>query len=91
MNELVAKWENGEDLTETELWGLTMFSKKDIELGKGRWTQSMQSIIQVNDDLFLAVNWEKGLTETQENMFLSQPYRVEPVERQLTITDWVEV
>lgn len=49
----------------------------------GRWTQDMETIIQVGNDLW-AIPWDQGLTECQENEFWEQPYRVERKERVVT-------
>lgn len=49
----------------------------------GRWTQDVQTIIKVGEDLW-AIDWERGLTAIQENLFYEQPYRVVRKEMQIT-------
>lgn len=63
----------------------------DIDVGKyekieviegdvGRWSRSMTTIISIDND-FWAIDWERGLTEYQDDEFDLQPYRVERKER----------
>ena len=68
---------NKEPLTEQEL--RTLVSYYTIESSKDedrRWSRTVTSIIELNDRYF-AIIWEEGLTESQENSFLNQPYEVE--------------
>lgn len=94
---IIEKMYAGEKLSEAELRCLaTGWSRRDLlEIGEhkvvaeiegdsGRWTKSMTTIIQVEEDLW-AIDWEQGLTEYQENEFWEQPYRVERKERVETI------
>lgn len=57
----------------------------EIEYESDRWTQSMETIFKVGDDLW-AIPWERGLTECQENEFYNQPYRVIKKTRVITET-----
>lgn len=52
----------------------------------------MTTIVQVADRYF-KINWERGLTEYQENSYYNQPKEVVPHEYEKTITvrDWIEV
>lgn len=82
---------NGDKLTERELSEIIVDYFIDEECGEcGRWTQSMQTIIELCDRCF-AVDWERGLTEHQENEFYKQPYEVEKVEKMIKITKWVAI
>lgn len=47
----------------------------EVEYDSGRWSQNMETIFKVGDDLW-AIPWRRGLTECQENEFWDQPYRV---------------
>ena len=93
---IIEKMYAGEELSEKELRYLaTGYSRYcDTEPGEyeeidqidgdsGRWTQDMETIIQVGNDLW-AIPWNRGLTECQENEFWEQPYRVERKERVVT-------
>lgn len=53
-----------------------------------RWTRTVSSIIKVEDEYF-SIDWEEGLTECQENSYMDQPVAVKPVEKQITVTEWV--
>ena len=48
----------------------------------------MGTIIRVGDDLW-EVPWEQGLTECQDNIYYTQPYRVERREKQIVVTEYV--
>lgn len=92
---IIEKMYDGQELSEKELKYLaTGFSLDYVEPGDyihvdefdgdiGRWTQSVQTIIQAGED-FWAIDWERGLTEIQENEFYDQPYRVIRKEKQIT-------
>lgn len=53
-----------------------------------RWTRTVSSIIKVKNEYF-SIDWEEGLTECQENSYMNQPIAVKPVEKQVTVTEWV--
>ena len=57
----------------------------EVGYDSGRWSQSMETIFKVGDDLW-AVPWQRGLTEYQENEFYDQPYRVVKKTRVITET-----
>lgn len=59
---------------------------------KRRWSRSACTIIRIKD-LFFAINWEDGLTESQENIFSDQPYQVNKIEKTITkkIIEWEKV
>lgn len=92
----------GENLTESELkylrWelGMEVDSKEGDE---GRWTRCISTIMRLpnpeNMDEFLddlwCLDWERGLTEHQENIYSYQPYRVEAFTRTITITDYIPI
>lgn len=67
------------------------------EFDMGRWTQYVSSIIKLpdpndlntyTDDLW-CIDWERGLTELQENAFYEQPYRVKCVEKTVVVKTYV--
>jgi hypothetical protein len=57
-----------------------------------RWTQTVLTVVKHPETGELwGVEWERGLTEMQENMFEEQPYRVESYEEIIpatTVTKW---
>lgn len=65
------------------LWGVS--KEVDEQAGdSGRWTQYVKTIVKLpknpdseeySDDLW-CIDWERGLTECQENEYYEQPYRV---------------
>lgn len=60
------------------------------EFDSGRWTQAVQTVFRIGNDLW-AIDWDRGLTEYQENEYYEDPYRVERVERQVTVVDYVSI
>ncbi len=95
---IMEKFLNGEKLTEEDRSNLAWgdFVDKGYEYvdqiygESGRWTQKMQTIFKYNGE-YWAIDWRAGLTEYQENEYLSNPYRVERKERVVTVVDWVKV
>lgn len=61
-----------------------------IEGDSSRWTQHMTTIFKMNDKLY-ALEWERGLTEYQENEFYDQPYEVKETKKMVEVTDYVPV
>lgn len=93
---IIEKLYAGEKLSEAELkaivWGGYRYCNTplgdyefvdEVEGGRGRWTQRVQTIIRIEQDLW-CVPWASGLTEEQENMFYEQPYKVQRKERVVT-------
>lgn len=79
MENLMRKFLNGTDLSEHELRELQDWAIDDIEKGESRWSMRTQSII-IFEDKYYAIDWDRGLTECQENYFGNQPYEVKRVE-----------
>ena len=55
-----------------------------------RWTQSVSTIFEF-ENKYYRLDWEKGLTECQENGFYYQPYQVEKEVKTVKITTWKKV
>lgn len=70
----------GEELTEQEMRHLVYYGDyvDEIEGAEGRWQREIQTIIEINDELY-AIDWQRGLTEYQKDVFLAQPYKVKRV------------
>lgn len=61
---------------------------EEIEGDSGRWEKSMTSIVQIKDRYF-SINWQKGLTEMQEDSFPElSPEEVTPYEEQIVVKKW---
>lgn len=73
--EMFQKIKNGIDLSENELNELVYYSVKDIEGEDRRWSRGVTSILDIDGETYI-LNWEKGLTEYQENEFYEQPVKV---------------
>jgi hypothetical protein len=88
------KIDNQVTLTERELMRLLEYELyEEREYGDdGRWSRGVASIINLCGRYFM-LYWQKGLTEMQEDSFYDQPYEVEKVEYEKTITvkEWWEI
>ena len=89
--EMLEKIVKGERLTERELSSLVYEGEEvdEIEGEDTRWTRCMTTVINLCGKN-VAIDWQKGLTECQENEFYDQPYFVEKKERVVTVVDWVK-
>lgn len=87
--EMLEKIVNKERLTERELSTLVYEGEEvdEIEGEDTRWTRCMTTVINLCGKN-VAIDWQKGLTECQENEFYDQPYFVEKKERVVTVVDW---
>lgn len=87
--EMLEKIVKGERLTERELSSLVYEGEEvdEIEGEDTRWTRCMTTVINLCGKN-VAIDWQKGLTECQENEFYDQPYFVEKKERVVTVVDW---
>jgi len=74
---LLKKIDAGEILSEEEIRTFIYECEQEAEeTGENRrWSRSVRTIMKL-DNRFFAVEWEKGLTENQENCFNNQPYEV---------------
>lgn len=83
----VARLKAGEELNEDELKTLVWVGQAVdvIEGEEHRWTRVMTTIIEIDGELY-AIECDRGLTEYQENLYYSQPYRVVRKEKQITVT-----
>lgn len=84
---------NKEPLTEEEIRNLAYYYEKERVWSAddiGRWQIPVTSIIKINGQLF-GIHWFKGLTESQEDYFDEQPFKVEPVKKMVEITVWNKV
>lgn len=97
---MVHKIDNNEPLTEDELKALVCenynVSRSQGEVARmigdsGRWTKTVSSVIELCGRYF-EIDWEQGLTESQENEFLEQPYEVElrTSEKIMEVYEWVK-
>ena len=67
MEELLRKIDNHEDLYSQDYWEMIdKYSIYSDEGEDGRWTRFMYNLIKLGDRYF-EINWQKGLTEMQEN------------------------
>lgn len=58
-------------LNESEQQDLLWESEQieEDEHGSGRWTAYVSTVVRAKDGKFYRINWERGLTENQENIF----------------------
>lgn len=91
---LLAKIDSGNELTERELSEVTDY-EVESEYGENRrWSRSVTTISKIGDRYF-SINWENGLTESQENGYYYQPIEVQKKTYEKTITvnvvEWVPI
>lgn len=88
---MLNKIDSCEKLTEEELQELVWEYEVDKEYGEDhRWTKEVLSIVKLGDRHF-GIDWQKGLTEMQENEFHDQPYEVKQIERVVVTKEWVAI
>ena len=84
---IIKRLKEGDELSEPEirevLWSFDRVYEEEGE--DRRWSKTMLTVVNIDGELY-AIEWEKGLTENQENSFWEQPYPVELKEEEITIT-----
>lgn len=55
-----------------------------------RWTQDVSTIFEF-EGKYYSLDWDRGLTEYQENEFYTQPYQVEKGVKTIEVTNWKAV
>lgn len=80
---------NGEKLGEYErklcAWGEVGKYIDEEEGDSGRWMQRISTIFEIDGQLY-RIDWERGLTECQDNEYPYQPYKVKREEKIVTTT-----
>ena len=91
--DILAKIDAGEKLEECDIRDLVFDYEIDkIEHGSGRWTTTVETIIELCDRTF-SITWERGLTECQENEFYNQPVEVRKrtYVKPVVVTEWIPI
>ena len=87
--EIISKILNNQPLTEQErkycVWECIGEYVDTIEKGSGRWMCYITTVFKIGEQYY-AIDWERGLTEIQDNMYLNDPYPVERHEEIVTKT-----
>ena len=99
VKEFLTRYDNGEDFNEADLhdlyWGDVEFDGEEPEEietiygEKGRWSRYEEKVWKIGSRYFIFTA-DIGLTEYQDNDYNYQPTEVYPVEKIVTITEWVE-
>lgn len=76
---MVQKIDKGELLSESELSELREFSIETSYGENRRWQRTVTDIVELCGRYF-SLEWQEGLTESQENDFTEQPFEVFPYE-----------
>ena len=89
-DKVVAKLKAGEKLTEQDMCTLVYdgYEIDEVDGYRNSWTESITTILDIDGELW-AIDWDRGLVDTQANKFDRQPYRVRTVERTAITTDYV--
>lgn len=83
---------HNENLSEKEIQDIIdSYEISRIDGESSRWTKSITSICKLENSYF-QIDWEQGLTEYQENMYMNQPFGVFKEEKIVTRTriDWID-
>ena len=91
--ELLAKIDNKEKLTESEISDLVYECECEVKYGQNRrWSRSATTISKLGDRYF-RIEWENGLTENQPNEFYNQPVEVElkEYEKIVKVKEWIPI
>lgn len=90
---LSEKLSAGEELSEQELcdFARCLPQEDEIEGEEGRWSRAMTTIVKLPGEEYWAIDWERGLTEYQEDYYGEQPRRVRPVEKVIVVRNWEAV
>lgn len=102
IKEFLTRYDNKETFTENELrdiyWGGLEWDDDDEGVQeieeqadeKRRWSQFVYKYIKIGGRFF-CLTADIGLTEYQDNEYNYQPEEVIPVEKIITVTEWVLV
>lgn len=73
-------------------WGEVGTEVDQIENDSGRWTTCMTTVFEIGGRYF-AIDWDRGLTERQENEYWNQPYEVTKLryEKTMVVTAWIPI
>ena len=73
-------------------WGEVGSEVDQIENDSGRWTTCMTTVFEIGGRYF-AIDWDRGLTERQENEYWNQPYEVTKLryEKTMVVTEWIPI
>lgn len=87
---LIDRIVSNEKLDEMELEDLLDYEISSEDFDERRWSIAVASIIKLEDRYF-QLNWDRGKTENQEDGFYYQPFEVEKLEfeKTITITEWI--
>lgn len=95
-NHIIEMIEAGEKLTEDEIEAMVLdgqFRYFEEEICDTSWnTRRIHTIVRLNDRFF-EIDWERGLTEMQDNTYYCQPYEVEghTHTKTITVTEWAKI
>ncbi len=99
VKEFLTRYDNEENFTEDELkdiyWGDfegdEWSEEVDEEIDeKRRWSQFVYKYVKIGGRYF-CLTADIGLTEYQDNEYNYQPFEVRPVEKIITVTEWVAI
>lgn len=92
--EAITKIKNKEKFTENEikelLWNFEQVWEEEYD--DHRWTRDMSTVVKI-EDYFVRIDWQKGLTECQENEYWEQPYLVKQHKytKTIEIEEWEKI
>lgn len=90
-SEFLWRFDEGDKFSEREL-SIMPWEMNVVETIYGenqRWTRPVQTIFEVQGRLF-ALDWDEGLTESQDHEFDLQPYEVEKRTKVIEVNEYVK-
>ena len=89
--ELLAKIQNGEHLSQTELKFLVYECDQvdEVEGADHRWARDVTTVVRLCGK-YVAIDWQRGLTENSVNIINNQPYFVHKEEKMIVVTNWIK-
>ena len=93
MKEILERLNKHEDLEEYEIENLVYNYNIHEEIDdRGRWEDYMFTVVEVEGRYF-GINWNRGLTEQQEDSFMDQPYEVKKktITKTITVDEWHKI
>ena len=93
MKDILDRLNKHEDLDEWEIEDL-VYNHDIYEkiIDRGRWEDYMFTVVEIENRYF-GINWNRGLTEQQEDSFLDQPYEVakKTITKTITVDEFYKI
>lgn len=92
--EIIEKLRNKEEFSESKikeiLWDFEQVWEEEGD--DHRWSRDISTVVKIGE-CFVRIDWQKGLTECQENEFWTQPYFVKQNKytKTIEVEEWEKI